>query len=1103
MRARFKALSGQRSDWDALYCFWRDLIIKTARHLGVFVIRPSRVTGLWFRRRPDGLSPLCLDRVLLEMHRAGDLQTTSSSSHSQSRLPHFLRRALDFLAADDRPLSLTADYYILAPLLEERTLEVVERLSQNHWNSSCVVTMEKFEGICCVGSSSKAEEALAILDYLSARGRATRLLINKPPHPHPIEGVKVCLALGAASTASTSDYTTLHLTWTADKLEKQLHLIDQRYHKSRKSALASLKDGNKKVALRYAKELKLASQSRERCSALLDQVERVLQAITDAESSKKVVEALQSSKRAMQENQISIEEVELCLEELDENIDALKRLDNALEATTAYGEIDDDDMEEEFDALQMEINSKKNQVPPKIAEETDALSNAMSNLHIEEEEETEAGLMNDAMRRLVALTLKSLVKKPNLEEGRRLHALLLTRGHGHDTDSLLDLVQVYAGSGSLHEAMLVFSKLRPSSAHSHHSIAFACNAILRAHLDSCLFSEALNLFTHLVSMLAFVPDNYTCPLVLKACRSLEEVRKVHGLIRFAELHRCFKPNVYTKCALIDMFAKCGSLDDARHVFDEMPLKERDLPSWTAMICGTVHQGQELQALRLFSMMMRVGGLHPDSALMAAILPACGRLEARQMGMALQASALKSGFHDDLFVSNATIDMYCKLRDTQQAHTIFCSMHYRDDVSWRTLIAGYSQNSQYTRSLELYAEMISWGVIPSGMVVASILPALGKLNLSQEGKVMHGFILKRGFDSDVVVGSALIDMYSLCGLTGETEVLLSIWSDWDLMIWNSAISGNASVENYGMALAIFRKMWESKFIPNSITLMSILPICTKMGAHKQGLEIHCHAIRNGLDTVVSVCNSIIDMYCKCGYLWHGLKVFDKMVAKDIISYNTLISSYGFHGYAKQALVLFDEIKSLAMKPTKATFVGLLSACSHAGLVDEGQTLYRSMIVDYGIRPNTEHYSCMVDLLGRAGHINDACSFIRAMPEEPDANVLGCLLSACRLHNVMQNVDFLDVEDKFHDSGYHILISNMYASTKRWKDASRVRALIKERGLRKKPGNSWIQIGHRTHVFDARDTTHSEFEKIQEILKILLSEMKDRYLQVDLSLPLSSL
>ncbi|KAG6436692.1 hypothetical protein SASPL_101594 [Salvia splendens] len=377
-RARFKALSGQRSDWEARYCFWRDLIVKTAQHLRILVIRPSRLSGLWFRRRPDGLYPLCLNQVLLEMHRAGDLLLPRASS-SYFRLPHIFRRALDFLPLGDRrPLALTADCYILASLLEERSVEVITKLSENCWTSTCVVTMDKFEEVC-VGSE---EDRLAILDYLVTRGRATRLVINKP---QAIEGVKLCIVPGAASAASTTDCSLLHLTWTAQKLGKQLHLIDQRYQKNRDSALASLREANKKLALRHTKEMKLASQSRERCSALLDQVEKVLQAISDAESSKKVAEALQSSKRAMQENQINIEEVEQCLMQLDENIDALKRLDNAVEATTTYGEIDDEDIEEEFKTLQLELNSTKAvAAEAEISEETemDALSNALSNLHL-------------------------------------------------------------------------------------------------------------------------------------------------------------------------------------------------------------------------------------------------------------------------------------------------------------------------------------------------------------------------------------------------------------------------------------------------------------------------------------------------------------------------------------------------------------------------------------------------------------------------------------------------------------------------------------------------------------------------------------------------
>ncbi|KAL6515870.1 hypothetical protein OROGR_019175 [Orobanche gracilis] len=386
-RVRFKALSGQRSDWEPLYRFWRDLILKVGRHLRIFIIRPSHVNRLWFNR--SGLSPLCLDRVLLEMHRAGDLVLPHAHPNSStSRFSNIFRRALGFFGVNnDDNVSLAGDYYILAPLLQEQALEVVNILSENYWTSSCVITMRKLQDIC-----QGSEEALEILAYLSAHCRAKLLTINRAD---PIQGVKVCLAPRAVSTASSVDYTVLHLIWTIEKLEQQLDLIDQRYQKSRTSALASLKVRNKRGALRYAAELKLISQSRERCTTLLERVEKVLQAITDAESLKKVSDAIQSSTQAMKENQISVEEVEVCLQEVDENIDSLKRFDKALESIAADAEIHDDDVEDEFNKLQLDIGSEEDQIPTKtgflsstgVAETTDVLSSALSNLDLKSESE--------------------------------------------------------------------------------------------------------------------------------------------------------------------------------------------------------------------------------------------------------------------------------------------------------------------------------------------------------------------------------------------------------------------------------------------------------------------------------------------------------------------------------------------------------------------------------------------------------------------------------------------------------------------------------------------------------------------------------------------
>lgn len=654
-------------------------------------------------------------------------------------------------------------------------------------------------------------------------------------------------------------------------------------------------------------------------------------------------------------------------------------------------------------------------------------------------------------------------------------------------------MHVYVEFRCQEEALFVFHRLPRYE-------TIACNAILRGYIDSGQFARAIHFFfNHLVVKLGFVPDNYTCPLILKACSrlaDLEQGRKVIELIRFNEAHHNFKPNTYTKCALIDMLTKCGSLDAARMVFDDMPQTERDLASWTAVISGTVQNGEWLEALSLYRR-MRVEGVRPDSMTVSALLPACGRFEAKKAGMALHGCAVRSGFYCDSFVSNGLMDMYCKFGDTGEAWHIFCTMSCKDMISWSILIAGYLQNCEYGKCIELYFEMKNLGVKPNAVTTASVLSVLGKLNLSKQGKEMHGYILKQRFDIDVVVGSALIDMYANCSLIREAEMMFGIMSDRDIMVWNSMIAGCASTENIDSAFRIFRKIWESECKPNSITLMSVLPLCAKMGVLGQGKVVHCHAIRNGL-MVVSVRNSLIDMYCKCGFLELGVKVFDHMMERNVISYNTIISAYGIHGCGKQALALFDQMKSLAIKPTEVTFVGLLSACSHAGLIRKGWSLYTSMINDYGMLPNMEHYSCMVDLLGRAGNIADACNFIKRMPEEPNGYVLGSLLAACRVHDKVELVDLLAsqiVDDKLEDSGYHILLSNIYASMKRWEDSSRFRTLMKEKGLIKKPGKSWIQICNHTHIFKARDTSHPEFKKIIEVLEILLSEMTIEWCMLD--------
>lgn len=678
-----------------------------------------------------------------------------------------------------------------------------------------------------------------------------------------------------------------------------------------------------------------------------------------------------------------------------------------------------------------------------------------------------------------------------------MHALLIVNGffHSASTDRVLgsQLVHVYVSFGCLRDALLVFDKLPQKS-------NIAWNAVLRGFLDVGQFSKMIEFYNLMLSH-GLTPDNFTYPLVLKACsglNDLEQGRKLRDMILLnVTYHPNPRPNVFVGCAMIDMFAKCGSLKEARQVFDGMP--ERDLASWSAIICGTIQREQWFEALSLFRE-MRKEGIRPDSVIVAAVLPACGRLELKQIGMALQGCAVSIGFESDLFVSNALIDMYCKCGDVDNARIVFQNVTYKDVVSWSSLIAGYSKNCLYKKSCELYIKMNKTGMGTNVITAASVLPGLGKLKLLKQGKEMHSYVLKQDFVSDVVVRSSLIDMYANCGSIREAEFILEEMDVMDITLLNSMMAGYSLNGDIDSALGIFRRIWDFCLRPNSITLLSILPICTRLGHLRHGKETHGFATRSCLVTVVSIGNSLIDMYCKCGYLELGVNVFNHMLEKNIVSYNIIISGHGIFGLGERIFSFFKQMKDAGIRPNKITFIALLTACSHAGLVDKGWLLYNSMIYDYNFLPDKEHYSCMVDLLSRAGFLDDACRFLRRIPVEASIDILGSLLGACRVHKNMALAEFAAeqiLQKNEIDSGYYVLLSNIYAAAGKWKEALKFRTLIKEKGLVKEPGSSWIQLGSCIHKFHAGDKINPEFDRIQEILESLFFESKNKGFMADLS------
>ncbi|WOL09593.1 charged multivesicular body protein 7 [Canna indica] len=358
--ARFKAFSGQRSDWEPKFLFWRDLIIRVARHLGVCTIRLSEVKTIWFSR--GGLFPLCLDRVMQEMYNNDDiLLRRDLTDPSSGRVYRMLRRAGQLVGAF-RSLTLidnAEESLILKPLLQEYASDVISNLAENHWTSTCIVTMDQFRSIC-KGSG----EAFTILSYLCECGKAQYLSIRKEDI---IEGVKVSLVPASLPNISSLDYDVLHLVWTTEKLHKQLNAIDCRWDLSRKMALASFKLGNKQAAYRHVRQAKMLSETRSKYTSFLERVEEVLSIVANAESTKKVSEALQIGVRAMKEYKVSIEGVEADLQELDDCVKEQKEVDEVIESMPLQTlDMDDEDVEEEFKKLEFELSGEIH--PPQLHE---------------------------------------------------------------------------------------------------------------------------------------------------------------------------------------------------------------------------------------------------------------------------------------------------------------------------------------------------------------------------------------------------------------------------------------------------------------------------------------------------------------------------------------------------------------------------------------------------------------------------------------------------------------------------------------------------------------------------------------------------------------
>ncbi|CAA7046275.1 unnamed protein product [Microthlaspi erraticum] len=675
----------------------------------------------------------------------------------------------------------------------------------------------------------------------------------------------------------------------------------------------------------------------------------------------------------------------------------------------------------------------------------------------------------------------------SLAQGRKIHDHILRSNCKHDTILNNHILSMYGKCGSLRDARQVFDSMPQRNLVSYTSV-------ITGYSHNGQEAEAIKLYLRMLRE-DLVPDQYSFGSIIKACAGAGDVvlgKQLHAqVIKLEPISHLVAQN-----ALVSMYVSFNQISDASRVFSGIPTK--DIISWGSIIAGFSQLGYELEALSYLKEMLSYGFFQPNEYIFGSSLKACSSLLRPDYGSQIHVLCIKSGFSGDAFAGCSLCDMYARCGFLSSARRVFHQIERPDTASWNVIIAGLANHGYADEAVSFFSQMRNSGfVVPDAISLRSLLCAQTNPTALRQGMQIHSFVIKYGFLSDLSVCNSLLTMYNYC-CSDDLYRCFRMFEDFrhnkaDSVSWNAVLAACLQHEQPAEMLRLFKMMLLSECEPDHITMGNLLRGCVEISSLKLGSQVHCYNLKTGLVHEKFITNGLIDMYAKCGSLGQARRVFDAMDNnRDVVSWSSLIVGYAQSGFGEEALVLFKEMKSSGIEPNHVTFVGVLTACSHVGLVEEGLKMYAIMQTEYGITPTKEHCSCMVDLLARAGHLAEAEKFIDEMKLEPDVVVWKTLLSACRTQG---NVDLAQkaAENILRidpcNSTAHVLLSGMYASAGNWEDAALLRSSMKKHDVKKVPGQSWIEVEDKVHVFFAEDVLHPERDDIYTVLHNVWLQMVD--------------
>lgn len=660
---------------------------------------------------------------------------------------------------------------------------------------------------------------------------------------------------------------------------------------------------------------------------------------------------------------------------------------------------------------------------------------------------------------------------------KQIHAYFILSS-GFDTVFIASkLIRLYAKFNDLPSAVSVLNAFP-------HTEPMLWNSIIKSQFDSGLFLSAIMLYKNMREV-GVEHDGFTFPILNHVVMSIWVDVVYAGMVHCVGIRMGFGSDLYFCNTMMEVYAKCECLGHARKVFDEMP--NRDLVSWTSMISAYVNSGDIVCALNLFEGMRRV--LEPNSVTMMAMLQACCVTEDLVLGRLIQCLVVKNGLLFDVGLQNWFLRMYSRLGGEDEFVRFFSEIDCKNVVSWNILISFYSSVGDIVKAVDIFKQIMG-GEVPLIIETLTILISATKTSESMcliLGENLHSLAIKTGL-YDSILRTSLLDMYAKFGELDNSTRLFNEIPNRSIITWGAMMSSFIQNGHFDEAVEIFSQMQAAGLKPSLGILKHLIDAYAHLGALQLGRGIHCYLIRiYGLE----ICNthletSLMNMYVRCGSIASARKCFDLIIVKDVVAWTSMIEGCGAHGQGINALNLYHHMMSEEVAPNSVTFLSLLSACSHSGLVSEGCEIFYSMRSRFNIKPDLEHYTCFVDLLSRSTRVREAFAIILRMTNLCDGRIWGALMGACRVYGDTKIAIYaahrlLELEPD--NVGYYTLLSNTQASVGQWHEVEKLRSVVYEKDLVKKPGWSFIELNGTIHGFVSGDRSHGKTDQIYDLLVYL--------------------